>query len=113
MLFAVGFVAYWTVQHARRRRWATARGKDLLDAQRSERPGLRNRPAGPELPLAVALFGTGVLWVAAPEIATAYMTPRDGARARPAAPAAGAADELRARPRASASASASGRSSKA
>lgn len=71
---AVGTV---TLGYAKKRPWATARGTELLDAQRGRLPNLERTAIGPQIPLGVALFGTGVLWLAAPEIATAWSVPRD------------------------------------
>jgi uncharacterized protein (TIGR04222 family) len=72
--FAVGGC---TLNLAKRQTWATARGNAVLAEQRE-----RTSPDGaglgsPEFPLAIALFGTGVLWLAAPQLASAWSVPRD------------------------------------
>ena len=61
--------------------WATARGDATCSAAARRAHGARGRAAGAELPLAVALFGAGVLWLAAPELASAWAIPRDAAAA--------------------------------
>lgn len=81
---SIGFIVVATIAvgtatlgYARKRPWATARGTELLDAQRGRQSNLERTAIGPQIPLGVALFGTGVLWLAAPEIASAWSVPRD------------------------------------
>jgi uncharacterized protein (TIGR04222 family) len=79
LVFMLLAVAWATLLFARRRTRATARGRELLDAQRGGRKTIGHAPVGAEIPLAVALFGTGVLWMADPGIASAWAVPREHA----------------------------------
>jgi uncharacterized protein (TIGR04222 family) len=76
VLVAVGFA---TVRFAVVRTRATARGLEQLDNRRGGRRRIAHTPVGAEIPLAVALYGTGVLWAADPSIASAWAVPREHA----------------------------------
>jgi uncharacterized protein (TIGR04222 family) len=70
-----------TLNLAKRRTWATARGNALLAEQRERTNPDAAGLGSPEFPLAIALFGAGVLWLAAPQIASAWSVPRDAGAA--------------------------------
>jgi uncharacterized protein (TIGR04222 family) len=75
MVVAVAFATFW---QARQRPWATARGRALVDRERERRSELSKGGArAAEMPMAVALFGGGALWLAEPAIASAWSVPRE------------------------------------
>jgi len=76
IVFAVGLA---TMRFARPCTYATARGLKLLDGRRGGSTTIAHTPVGAEIPLAVALYGTGVLWAADPGIASAWAVPREHA----------------------------------
>ena len=55
----------------------TLRGRTLLETRRRGGAALRTPTAGADLPMAVALFGGGVLWHADPAFAAAWQVPRE------------------------------------
>ncbi|MEY2515568.1 MAG: hypothetical protein QOJ89_2926 [bacterium] len=74
------FAVVWaTARFAFKRARATARGQQRLDSERGGRTSVAHTPVGAEIPLAVALFGSGVLWAADPAIASAWAVPREHA----------------------------------
>ena len=79
VVIATGAVAWATLRFAFKRARATARGAERLNSERGGRTSPARTPVGAELPLAVALFGTGVLWAADPSLASAWAVPRDHA----------------------------------
>jgi uncharacterized protein (TIGR04222 family) len=79
LAIALVAIAACTVRFAVVRTRATARGRQLLDGQRGGRKSPVHAPVGAELPLAVALYGSGVLWAADPGIASAWSVPREHA----------------------------------
>jgi uncharacterized protein (TIGR04222 family) len=74
MLAALALATLWL---AVQRRWATARGRRLLDTERGGRTTLGRVPSQEELPRALALYGAGALWAADPGIAFAWAVPRE------------------------------------
>ncbi|MDX6682274.1 MAG: hypothetical protein QOG94_2313 [Solirubrobacteraceae bacterium] len=77
LVIALVAVAVCAVRFAFVRTRVTARGQQLLDNHRGGRKRPAHTPIGAEIPLAVALFGTGVLWEADPAIASAWSVPRE------------------------------------
>ncbi len=75
-LCAIVVVTIWV---AAMRPRATARGRELLDAERGGRKTLGHTPVGAEIPMAVALFGAGALWAADPGLASTLAIPRERA----------------------------------
>ena len=71
---ALGFAALWL---ARDRPRATASGQRLLDGERGGRRNLGRVPAPAEVPMAIAVYGVGALWVAEPGVASAWSVGRD------------------------------------
>ena len=74
MLFALATAAVWL---ATQRPRATARGRRLLKSERAGRRTHGRMPRRSEIPVAVALYGAGVLWVADPGMAFAWDVPRE------------------------------------
>jgi len=74
LVIAVALATFWL---ASKRPWATARGHALVARQRTSHRDLSTTGSGPQLPLAVALYGGGVLWAADPAIALAWNVPRE------------------------------------
>lgn len=70
LVVAVCAVALVAVLVARDRPHATALGRELLERRRGASAKLAHMPIGTEIPLAVALYGTGALWVADPGLAS-------------------------------------------
>jgi uncharacterized protein (TIGR04222 family) len=79
IVIATAVVAWGMARFALKRVRATARGQERLDSERGGRTSIAHTPVGAEIPLAVALFGTGVLWAAEPAIASAWAVPREHA----------------------------------
>lgn len=77
LLVLVIAAAIGTLWLAEQRVHATAAGKRLLAARRDGRKTLGHIPTQSEIPLAVALFGGGALWVADPAFASALGVPRE------------------------------------
>jgi uncharacterized protein (TIGR04222 family) len=75
LLVIVIAVAAGTLWLAAQRVHATVAGERLLAAKRDGRTTLGRTPAQSELPLAIALFGGGALWVADPIFASALGVP--------------------------------------
>jgi uncharacterized protein (TIGR04222 family) len=61
------------------RPYATQAGRRLLDRQRARQAGWRVNPSRVPAALAVALFGTGALWMIDPTFAAACAVPREKA----------------------------------
>lgn len=76
MVCAVAFATVWL---RRKHPWATARGRALVSDKRRSRTDLSSGTTGPELPLAIALFGGAALWAAEPALAYAWNVPRENA----------------------------------
>ena len=76
LVIVVVMATFWL---ARKRPWATARGHALVSRQRTSNRDLSTTGSGPQLPLAVALYGGAVLWTADPAIALAWNVPRENA----------------------------------
>jgi uncharacterized protein (TIGR04222 family) len=74
LLAALALATLWLAVQCR---WATARGRRLLDTERGGRKTLGRVPDQDEIPRALALYGAGVLWVADPGIAFAWAVPRE------------------------------------
>jgi uncharacterized protein (TIGR04222 family) len=74
MLAALALATLWLAVQPR---WATARGRRLLDAERAGRKTLGRVPSQEEIPTALALYGAGALWVADPGVAFAWAVPRE------------------------------------
>jgi uncharacterized protein (TIGR04222 family) len=66
-----------TVWLVRRRTTMTARGRELVRAQREDRAELDRVPTAGEGAVAVALFGGGALWLADPSLASTLDVPRE------------------------------------
>ena len=75
-VIAVAFVTLWVAGNRPR---ATARGEEMLAAERAGRKRLGHTPSGAELPMALALFGVGALWAADPALASSMSIARDRA----------------------------------
>jgi uncharacterized protein (TIGR04222 family) len=77
LLVMVGAVVLATSWLIGRRPVATTRGRLILERWRASRADLRRHPGADEGAMAAALFGGGALWLAAPEIASAFGIPRE------------------------------------
>ena len=72
-------LALATIWVAGERPRATARGLAVLDRERGGRRTLGHVPSHAEVPMAVAVYGAGALWVADPGIASAWSVGREQA----------------------------------
>jgi uncharacterized protein (TIGR04222 family) len=80
LVIALVTVAGVSLYVARRCPRTTLAGGALLSRRRRDNSSLKSSSAAsPEIPLAVALFGTGALWIADPSFATAWGAPREAA----------------------------------
>jgi uncharacterized protein (TIGR04222 family) len=77
LVVAVGGLAFAAVWAAGRVPVATRRGRAQLQRWRHAHEDLKRNPIGGECALAAALFGGAVLWIAAPDIASALGVERE------------------------------------
>jgi uncharacterized protein (TIGR04222 family) len=77
LILLVAGVISVTVWLARQPTHATARGREIVRAERETHDELRRVPQAGESVMAVALFGGAALWMADPAIASAIDVPRE------------------------------------
>ena len=77
LLAAVAGLGLATLWLARDRPRATALGQRLLEAERGGRTTLGHVPTHAEIPMAIAVYGAGAMWVADPGIASAWTVARE------------------------------------